>query len=49
MLVRATYFSIAHETAGAACTRHSLRPPIFEGEPYQDSGASRRETAEVCA
>jgi hypothetical protein len=43
-----TYFSIAHEIAGAACTRHSLRPLIFEGEPDQDSGASRRETAEVC-
>ena len=40
--------SIAHETAGAARTRHSLRPPIFEGEPDQDSGASRRETAKVC-
>src|SRR5260221_7499343 len=40
--------SIAHETAGAACTRHSLRPLVFEGEPWQASGASRRETAEVC-
>jgi hypothetical protein len=27
-----TYFSIAHETAGAACTRHSLHPLIFEGD-----------------
>jgi hypothetical protein len=27
--------SIAHETAGAACTRHSLRPLFFEGEPIK--------------
>jgi hypothetical protein len=40
--------SIAHETAGAVRTRHSLRPLNFEGERYQDSGALRRETAEVC-
>src|SRR3984893_7896498 len=38
---------LAHETAGAARTRHSLRPLIFEGEPHQDSGASRRGIAEV--
>jgi hypothetical protein len=44
-----THFSIAHETAGAARTRHSLRPPVFEGGPYQDSGASRRETVKLCA
>jgi hypothetical protein len=30
-----TYFSIAHETAGAACTRHSLHPLIFEGDPIK--------------
>ena len=29
---RAHPLSIAHETAGAARTRHSLRPPVFEGE-----------------
>ena len=39
--------SIAHETAGAARTRHSLRPPVFEGGLYQDSGASRRGTAKL--
>ncbi|MDX6567364.1 MAG: hypothetical protein QOE10_3026 [Gaiellales bacterium] len=33
-----THFSIAHETAGAARTRHSLRPPVFEGGPYQSLG-----------
>jgi len=37
MLVRAATHFIAHGTAGAACTRHSLHPPIFEGEPNQDS------------
>src|ERR1700736_3195660 len=30
--------SIAHETAGAARTRHSLHPPIFEVEPYPRLG-----------
>jgi hypothetical protein len=39
---------LAHETAGAARTRHSLHPPIFEGDPYQDSGVLRREIAKVC-
>src|ERR1700682_4375463 len=29
---------LAHETAGAARTRHSLHPPIFEGEPYPRLG-----------
>jgi hypothetical protein len=47
MLVRASTLSFAHETAGAARIRHSLRPPVFEGEPCQDSGASRREIAEA--
>ena len=32
------YHFIARETAGAARTRHSLHPPIFEGEPCQDLG-----------
>src|SRR6202795_4499011 len=26
------FVHFAHETAGAACTRHSLRPLVFEGE-----------------
>jgi hypothetical protein len=38
MLVRASSLSIAHETAGAACIRHSLRPPVFEGELYARPG-----------
>jgi hypothetical protein len=38
MLVRAPTLSFAHETAGAARTRHSLRPPVFEGEPYARLG-----------
>jgi hypothetical protein len=46
MLVRASTSSFAYETAGAARIRHSLRPPVFEGERFQDSGASRREKAE---
>jgi hypothetical protein len=33
-----THFSIAHETAGAARTRHSLRPPVFEGGPLSRLG-----------
>jgi hypothetical protein len=49
MLVCALLVHIAHETAGAARIRHSLRPLIFEGESYlQTSGASRREIAKVC-
>jgi hypothetical protein len=32
MLMRALSVHIAHETAGAARTRHSLRPLISEGE-----------------
>jgi len=32
MLVCALLVHIARETAGAARTRHSLRPPIAEGE-----------------
>ena len=27
------HLSTAHETAGAARTRHSPRPRVFEGEP----------------
>jgi hypothetical protein len=46
MLVCAFFLHLAHETAGAARTRHSLLP-LFEGEPSQSSDASRRETADV--
>src|SRR5260221_5884363 len=51
MLVRATNYSFAHGTAGAARIRHSLRPLFSRGrENYlQSSGASRREIAEVCS
>ena len=39
---------IAHETAGAARIRHSLRPPFEEGgKKQQSSGAARRENADV--
>ena len=37
----------AHEIAGAACTRCSLRPLIFEGNFLHNSGASCRETADA--
>jgi hypothetical protein len=41
MLVCATLYTIAHETAGAASTRHSLLP-LFRGTRFmQTSGASR--------
>jgi hypothetical protein len=33
--VRASTLSFAHETAGAARIRHSLRPPVFEGNPIK--------------
>jgi hypothetical protein len=40
---------IARETAGAARTRLSLRPPPSrEGDMTQDLGASRRESANAC-
>ena len=46
MLMRASTLSIAHETAGAARTRHSLRPLISGGTCYgKNSGASRRGNA----
>jgi hypothetical protein len=40
---------LAHETAGAACTRHSLRP-LFEGgqRDGNSSGETRRENAFTC-
>ena len=46
MLVCALLCAIAHETAGAARTRSSLRPPL--GESFgQASGALRREIAKL--
>src|SRR4051794_5867182 len=48
MLMCALLLPIAHETAGAARTRHSLRPLIGEGGKYsQTSGAMRRGNAEL--
>ena len=48
MLMRALFVHIAHETAGAARTRSSLRPLIGEGEEFQhNSGAMRRENVKV--
>jgi hypothetical protein len=47
MLVCAFSVQIAHETAGAARTRSSLRPLSLEGQKFmQASGAQRREIAE---
>ena len=41
--------SLAHETAGAASTRHSLRPLNSGANDFwKTSGASRREIAESC-
>jgi hypothetical protein len=34
MLMRALFVHIAHETAGAARIRHSLRPLTTEGEQF---------------
>src|SRR3981081_1585189 len=46
--MRALSVHTAHEIAGAARIRHSLRPLIFEGESYlQTSGAMRRENADT--
>ena len=49
MLVCALFTTIAHETAGAARIRHSLRPLFSRGrENYlQTSGASCREIAKL--
>jgi hypothetical protein len=41
------YVQFAHEIAGAACTRCSLRPLIFEGNFLHNSGASCREMADA--
>jgi hypothetical protein len=41
--------TIAHGAAGASGTRLSLRPLFFRGTTFlQDSGATRREDANVC-
>src|SRR5882757_4089495 len=47
MLMRALFVHIAHEIAGAARIRHSLRPLFSGGEERysQTSGAMRRENA----
>src|SRR5882757_8924726 len=46
MLVCAFLHSFAHETAGAARTRSSLRPSVFRGGTIQQtSGAASREKA----
>ena len=47
--VRFLLVPIAHETAGAARIRLSLRPLIGEGVTWwQTSGQQRREIAKVC-
>jgi hypothetical protein len=47
MLMRALFVHIAHEIAGAARIRHSLRPLISRGREnnLHTSGAMRRENA----
>jgi hypothetical protein len=47
MLVCALFALIAHETAGAASTRHSLRPLLDGRMILQTSGLARRENAET--
>src|SRR5205823_2810318 len=43
------FLPLAHETAGAARTRLSLRPLSFKGcKSSQGSGAARRENANAC-
>ncbi|HLZ05075.1 MAG TPA: hypothetical protein VKR55_23350 [Bradyrhizobium sp.] len=43
-----TSLAIAHETAGAARTRHSLRPPTAEGEAiWKISRATCGENADL--
>jgi hypothetical protein len=49
MLMRALSVHIAHETAGAARIRHSLRPLHFRGrKDTQTSGTSCRENGDTC-
>ena len=46
--VRKVHFSLHARLAGAACIRHSLRPPAYEGDILlQDSGISCRENAQA--
>src|SRR5882724_3012585 len=48
MLMRALSVHVAHEIAGAARIRHSLRPLIGEGGEFShNSGASRREISDA--
>ena len=47
MLMCVLLSAFAHETAGAARTRSSLRPLFFRGERLQASGAACRENAEL--
>jgi hypothetical protein len=43
-------FCFARKAVGAACTRHSLRPPLSEGENDTRLGRkSRRENAKTCS
>jgi hypothetical protein len=49
MLVCISFVHGAHETAGAARIRHSLRPLIYLGARFpQSPGASRRGIAKSC-
>jgi hypothetical protein len=49
MLVCVSFAQFAHETAGAARTRPSLRPLISEGKVFQqNSGNNCREIAKPC-
>jgi hypothetical protein len=42
MLVCANAQLLAHETAGAACTRHSLRPLLSEGHEVSKARTQNR-------
>ena len=48
MLVCAFFVHLAHETAGAARTRHSLLPLLGRDNEVQTSGKSCREKAKLC-
>jgi hypothetical protein len=48
MLVCAFDTTFAHETAGAASIRRSLRPLLFGRNDWQSPGGRRRGNAEVC-
>ena len=47
MLVCASHTILAHETAGAASTRRSLRPLFFGRNFLHTSGASRRQNVKT--